>query len=267
MVLHFTKYHGTGNDFIMVNNLKGLIDIKSVEPFIKAICHRRFGIGADGVIFLCAHNTLNFTMEYYNSDGNKSSMCGNGGRCIVHFAHALGIIKNQCSFEAIDGIHEASIEGNNIVSLKMSDVKEVKSFEHDYVLDTGSPHYVSFKENVSHLNVKKAGFQIRHSGPFAEKGINVNFVHEEEEGLFVRTYERGVEDETYSCGTGVVAASLAHYTKVGDQKTNIKIKTLGGSLQVKFKKVANGFEDIYLIGPAVQSFEGSIDTELFEKLT
>ncbi len=262
MQLNFTKYHGTGNDFIIINNMDGDIDISSIEHTFEGICHRRFGIGADGLIFLCPHDTADFTMVYYNSDGKKSSMCGNGGRCIVHFAKSLGVIKDHCTFEAIDGMHEASIS-DNIVSLKMSNVAEITNFEHDYILDTGSPHYVSFKENVEHLNVKRAGFQIRHSSPFAEKGINVNFVHEENGGLLVRTYERGVEDETYSCGTGVVAASLAFAHKSRSKHQAVKIRTLGGSLQVTFEKTGDQYENIRLIGPAVKSFEGRVETNDF----
>lgn len=258
MEINFYKYHGTGNDFIMLNNMSGELNIASIKANFKSWCDRRFGIGADGVIVLSKHDELDFEMLYYNADGNASSMCGNGGRCIVHFAHSLGLINDQCKFMAVDGIHHASILENGSVSLKMSEVSEINKYELDYILDTGSPHYVSFKENVTHLNVASAGFQIRHSGPFAEKGINVNFAHEVEDGLYVRTYERGVEAETYSCGTGVVAAALAFAFKSDSTKNNIDIRTLGGNLNVSFEEKEQAYHNIWLTGPATCVYKGQV---------
>ncbi len=258
MQIPFTKYHGTGNDFILINNFDGSINSANIQSHFKEWCHRRFGVGADGVILLGHHKEYDFKMDYYNSDGNESSMCGNGGRCLVHFARWLGIIENQCQFEAVDGLHEASILGEE-VTLKMNDVMQVSAYEHDYILNTGSPHYVSFKENVTHLNVRKAGFQIRHSGPFAQEGINVNFAHVSTDGIYVRTYERGVEDETYSCGTGVVAAAIVHGITNEEAKQSIKVKTLGGDLNVSFTKAENRYTDVHLRGPATRVYEGVLE--------
>ncbi|MBS3737517.1 diaminopimelate epimerase [Mesohalobacter halotolerans] len=254
--LQFYKYQGTGNDFVIIDNRTN--NFKNNTKLVKKLCDPKFGIGADGLI--CLENSMNhdFKMVYFNADGHESSMCGNGGRCIVAFAKHLGIIEKHCTFEAVDGLHKAQIESNGQVQLKMSDVDEINNYDNNIVLDTGSPHFVSFIENVENIDVHKKGADIRYSDPFTKDGINVNFAHVEKDTLKIRTYERGVEDETLSCGTGVTAVAIA----AADQKlisTNlINIKTPGGSLSVKFDKSTSGYENVWLIGPAKMVFKGEI---------
>ncbi|MCC6371566.1 MAG: diaminopimelate epimerase [Bacteroidia bacterium] len=261
MRLEFYKYQGTGNDFILLDNRHANINLSNEE--VAHLCHRRFGIGADGLMLLEAEPGLDFKMVYYNSDGNLSSMCGNGGRCIVAFAHLLGIIEDKARFMAVDGVHDASIAADGTVSLKMQDVKEVENGEDFFYLNTGSPHYVKFVNDVQNFDVVNEGRKIRNSARFAEEGTNVNFIEKTGEELIVRTYERGVEDETYSCGTGVTAAALvAALSGHATGKNNCLIKTLGGNLEVTFDKVLDQhFYNTWLKGPAVLVFKGSIDLE------
>ncbi|PIE50683.1 MAG: diaminopimelate epimerase [Flavobacteriales bacterium] len=256
--IQFYKYHGTGNDFIMIDN-RDFIFPKNDVKLIEHLCHRRFGIGADGLILLENDPDLDFKMTYFNSDGNESTMCGNGGRCLVAFAHFLGIFKDKCAFNAIDGIHEAEFK-NGIVKLKMIPVEEITQNGKDFVLDTGSPHFVRFVDEVENFEVYLNGKAIRYSDAFKKEGINVNFVERiSENQIFVRTYERGVEDETYSCGTGVTASCLSVMSM--EDISALEVKTLGGNLKVYADKVKNGFENIWLEGPAIQSFEGSFNIE------
>ena len=258
MQLSFYKYQGTGNDFILIDNRLNEITLNTEQ--INFLCDRRFGIGADGLMLLELEPGFDFKMVYYNSDGNPSSMCGNGGRCITAFAKHLGIINNTAKFLAIDGAHEATIDENEIVSLKMQDVKNVEAGDDYFYLNTGSPHYVKFIDGVETFDVKNMGALIRYNERFKEEGTNVNFIERVEDHLFVRTYERGVEDETYSCGTGVTAAALVAAIKgISNGKNNCLIKTLGGNLEVKFERVLEqNFYNIWLIGPAVKVFNGSI---------
>jgi diaminopimelate epimerase len=258
MQLSFYKYQGTGNDFILIDNRLNEISLTTEQ--INFLCHRRFGIGADGLMLLELEPGFDFKMVYYNSDGNPSSMCGNGGRCITAFAKHLGLIDNKAKFLATDGAHEATIDENEIVSLKMQDVKNVEAGNDFFYLNTGSPHYVKFISDVEKFDVKNMGYLIRNSERFKEEGTNVNFIERLEDSLFVRTYERGVEDETYSCGTGVTAAALVAAIKgVSNGKNNCLIKTLGGDLEVKFERVLEqNFYNIWLIGHAVMVFKGSI---------
>lgn len=257
MKVHFYKYQGTGNDFIMIDNRNATFPKNDIKR-IKKLCDRRFGIGADGLILLEPSNKNDFTMVYFNADGNESSMCGNGGRCIVAFAKHLEIIKNKTTFEAVDGLHYASIE-KNIVSLQMINVNTVEVSENHLFLDTGSPHHISFKKNITNLNVKELGAKIRHGAPYFKVGTNVNFAEQISDNLFkVRTYERGVEDETLACGTGVTAVAIAANKANKTKANSINIEVLGGKLEVSFKKEDNSYTNVFLKGPAQFVFEGNI---------
>ena len=261
MKLNFYKYQGTGNDFIMVDNRSSVLS-KNDTILIRTLCDRKFGIGADGLILL--ENSENpeddFKMVYFNSDGNESSMCGNGGRCLVAFGKFLGIVSDKATFTAIDGVHEAVLEGE-LVSLKMIDVQELAQKEDAFFVNTGSPHHVIFSEDVDGLDVKKEGSAIRYSSDYAPLGgTNVNFVSVEgEDTLRVRTYERGVEDETLSCGTGVTAVALAaHYSKM-TSSNKVHLRTPGGDLAVSFTASNGGYKNVWLTGPAKQVFKGEIE--------
>lgn len=259
MELTFYKYQGTGNDFVMIDN-RDLKISKNNTKLIRKLCDRKFGIGADGLILL--ENSENpqddFKMVYFNADGNESSMCGNGGRCLVAFARFLGIVKDSARFTAIDGPHDATVK-DGIVSLKMQDVTEVSDNENFLFLDTGSPHHVVFAENIAQKDIKKEGAEIRYSDRYKSHGTNVNFVEAISADSFsVRTYERGVEDETLSCGTGVTAVALAAHSSGKTEAEKVELITQGGKLFVDFKKTENGYTDIWLSGPAEQVFKGEI---------
>lgn len=258
MQIQFYKYQGTGNDFVLIDNRNNSISLTTEQ--IRFMCDRRFGIGADGLMLLELEPGCDFKMVYYNSDGNQSSMCGNGGRCITSFAKHLGLIDNNAKFLAIDGMHESFISGEEI-SLKMQDVKQVESGDDYFYLNTGSPHYVKFINEIETFDVVGEGKKIRYNDRFVEEGTNVNFLEKKEDELFVRTYERGVEDETFSCGTGVTAAALVAALKgLSNSKNNCIIKTKGGMLEVTFEKVLEqNFYNIWLKGPALMVFKGSID--------
>lgn len=251
--LHFYKYQGTGNDFVMVDNRKKIFP--GSRGTVARLCDRRFGIGGDGLILLENDAAADFKMVYYNSDGNESTMCGNGGRCLVAFAHFLGIFQDHCTFNAVDGLHEAEICGD-MVKLKMIDVAACTDVGGDFVVNTGSPHYVKYVEGLENIDVFFEGRGIRNSEPFKKEGINVNFVEETQDGLFVRTYERGVEDETYSCGTGVTAAAITYLKD--REATAVPVRVMGGLLKVYAEKNGTGFNEIWLEGPATQVFEGEI---------
>lgn len=258
MTVKFYKYQGTGNDFIMIDNRA--YGLTKERAAIEKLCHRRFGIGADGLIYLQDKPGYDFEMVYFNSDGNESSMCGNGGRCLIQFARYMGVITTHCKFMAIDGEHEGQILLDGNVSLKMKDVDAIENYNNDYVLNTGSPHYVQLVNQVQSLNVVDTAQRIRYSDRFKQEGINVNFAEKKSaDELFVRTYERGVEGETLSCGTGVVASALAFAAKSGTIMSEVKIETLGGQLQVRFEPVGYSFRNIYLIGPAERVFEGTVE--------
>jgi len=258
MKLQFYKYQGTGNDFVMIDNRQNIFNKKNTK-FIAFLCDRRFGIGADGLILLENHDTLDFKMVYYNSDGNESTMCGNGGRCITAFAKYLGIIDKEAEFEAIDGYHKSLIE-KDLVRLQMQDVNSVECHKSHVFLNTGSPHHVQIENNLNELDIKAIGSKIRYGEPYNAAGSNVNFVDKIANDIFaVRTYERGVEDETLSCGTGVTAVALAmHY--IGQTKNNIvTLKTPGGELKVSFEKENDSYKNVWLKGPAIQVFKGEIE--------
>ena len=261
MTVKFYKYQGTGNDFIMIDNRAAQVLGKKDTQIIKRLCDRKFGIGADGLILLNEKTAYDFEMVYFNSDGNESTMCGNGGRCLIKFAHDLGVISSKCRFLAIDGPHEGEILSGGVISLKMIDVSSVELYNNtNVILNTGSPHFVNFASNISGTDIVKEGRAIRYNERFAKEGINVNFAEQlGESELFVRTYERGVEDETLSCGTGVVASALALAHKGGNTIKRVSIKTPGGKLEVKFEPNGSGYKDIYLIGPAERVFEGTVE--------
>ena len=253
--IDFFKYHGTGNDFVIIDN-RDLTFPKEIE-IINNLCDRRFGIGGDGLILLENDPTADFKMVYYNSDGNESTMCGNGGRCLVAFAHFLDIFEDQTTFNAIDGLHAAEIH-NGIVKLKMIDVESIQSVHEDFKLNTGSPHYVTFVEKLKDYKVFENGNKIRNSPSYCKEGINVNFVEKiAEDEISIRTYERGVEDETFSCGTGATAAALV-FLKDKNQPS-VKVKVLGGTLKVYAEKHGATFKNIWLEGPAKQVFKGKIN--------
>ncbi|MBU2920398.1 diaminopimelate epimerase [Winogradskyella psychrotolerans] len=257
MNMTFYKYQGTGNDFVIVDNRLQTIN-KNDTKRIARLCHRRFGIGADGYILLENDDNTDFKMVYYNADGNESTMCGNGGRCIVAFANFLGIIKNETTFVAIDGLHKAKIE-NGMVYLQMQDVSEIKSFDNHQFLDTGSPHHVEMVSGLANFEVKANGSKIRYGQPYNKEGSNVNFVEQlSDDNFAVRTYERGVEDETLSCGTGVTAVALAMHKSGKTKSENISLKTEGGELNVTFNSNDKGYKNIWLVGPAEQVFKGEI---------
>lgn len=255
----FYKYQGAGNDFILIDNRLHQFNHQQPE-LIAQICNRRFGIGGDGIMFLQVKEAFDFEMVYYNADGKPSSMCGNGGRCIVAFAKFLGLIDKETTFLAVDGAHYATIsENGDWVSLQMIDVDTINRDGEAYVLNTGSPHYVELVKDLELKNVYQDGLAIRNNPRYRKEGININFVEPTNNGYFVRTFERGVEDETYACGTGVTAVALAmakHQQKTGAVFTPIKV--LGGDLSVQFNYDGTVFTDIYLEGPAVQVFSGEI---------
>jgi diaminopimelate epimerase len=260
MIIHFSKYQGTGNDFVILDNRK--MEYPSLTAsHIRHLCDRRFGIGGDGLMMLNQKNGHDFEMKYYNADGRESSMCGNGGRCLVKFAYELGIHKNVYHFIAADGLHEAEIDTNGTVSLKMQDVNRVSKFHGDYLLNTGSPHYVKLVNDVMNTDVYKKGKEIRYSKDFTQEGVNVNFVEQmpDEEKILVRTYERGVEDETWSCGTGVVASALICFHNERGFN-DVQVKTLGGTLTVEFDRIDDdNYNNIWLSGAADKVFEGTIE--------
>ncbi len=253
----FYKYQGTGNDFILIDN-RSLEFPKDDHRRIAQLCDRKFGIGAHGLILLESSEVHDFKMVYYNSDGNTSSMCGNGGRCLVAFAKQLGLIDNKATFDAIDGVHEASIQGNN-VRLKMIDINAVQVFDDHVFLNSGSPHHVCHSANLDTLDVQTEGAKIRYGAPYHQAGANVNFVEQITPSSFkVRTYERGVEDETLSCGTGVVAVAIAAHKTERTQDQTVTLHTRGGNLEVSFDYHNNAYKNVFLKGPTALVFQGQI---------
>ena len=260
MKIHFHKYQGTGNDFVILDNRKNHYPGLTASH-IRHICDRRFGIGGDGLMLLNEKHGFDFEMKYFNADGREGSMCGNGGRCLIKFAYELGIHRNEYHFTAADGLHEAEIDTDGTVSLKMQDVNKVSKFHGDYLLNTGSPHYVKMVTDVMNTDVFKKGRDIRYSKDFEKEGINVNFVEQlpDEDKILVRTYERGVEDETFSCGTGVTAAAIVCYHNENGFN-DVQVKTLGGTLTVEFDRLNDThYNNVWLSGPADKVFEGTIE--------
>ena len=261
MVIPFTKYQGAGNDFIVIDQREKAYLQQNDQDLVARYCDRHFGIGADGLMVLQSHDTFDFEMVYYNADGFLGSMCGNGGRCIVAFAKRLGIIDHSAHFLAVDGPHEASISEDGWIALRMNDVQGIEQGKDYYFLDTGSPHYVTFVSNTKALDVVTEGRKVRYNKRFAQEGTNVNFVEQVGDLLHIVTYERGVEDETLACGTGVTAAALAQALRMNSPEDTLQllnVKAKGGDLSVQFKRIGDHFKDIWLNGPATFVFDGKI---------
>jgi len=257
MNITFNKYQGAGNDFIIIDNRNGKLN-PSDSKLINKLCDRRFGIGADGLILISKDSQSDFEMKYFNSDGYIGSMCGNGGRCTAHFALQTGIAGKKQRFLAFDGIHEAFVEKDN-VRLQMSNVNEYKLVDDNYFLNTGSPHYVIFREDIDNIDVYQEGKNIRWSSKFAPGGTNVDFVQVQDKGLYIRTFERGVEEETLACGTGVTASAIASVLKGHFDTTPVNVSARGGDLKVEFRIDNNEIKNVWLTGPATFVFEGRID--------
>lgn len=257
-MLHFHKYQGTGNDFILLDNREGRIALDTAR--IAFLCDRRFGIGADGLMLLENADGYDFRMVYYNSDGRESTMCGNGGRCISVFARAIGVPETSGRFIAIDGPHDYVIlEPGDRSRIRMIDVPTVEREGENLILFTGSPHYVCFRDDTAELDIVSEARKIRYNERFSAEGINVNFVDDRNSRVSMRTYERGVEGETLSCGTGTVAAALALEIRLPSGADRREIQTPGGQLTVFFRRSGDSFTDIWLEGPAVKVFEGDIE--------
>lgn len=260
MRINFFKYHGNGNDFIIIDNRSGEVDLSREQ--VAFLCDRHFGIGADGLMLLEARSSYDFSLKYYNSDGNESTMCGNGGRCMTAFANELGIIPNAARFLAIDGDHEAEIlskDGNTcLVSLKMKDTLPGEIFNDGYFIDSGSPHFVVFVADVKAIDVLSEGRRLRYDKRFEPGGCNVNFVEIIPGGISVRTYERGVENETLSCGTGVTASALITAFLGKGKPDSCFVETPGGEFKVSFHLSQGGFSGVFLEGPAAFVFKGGI---------
>lgn len=264
MILKFEKFQGAGNDFVIVDNRKG--DFQPSIGTVEMLCDRNFGIGADGLMLLENDDKYDFYMRYFNADGKESTMCGNGGRCISVFAKSLGLgSADKVTFNSIDGLHEAFFteeDGEMLVKLKMIDVKEIEENDDYYFINTGSPHYVAFVEHLEEMDVFEEGQAIRNDPKFAPGGTNVNFVEILDDELFVRTYERGVEDETLACGTGSTASAIAAALFLESDQNVWDVEVMGGNLQVSFDRKEDGtFENVWLTGPAERVFEGSINVE------
>ena len=255
MKIQFQKYQATGNDFIIIDNRKALFP-QSNSKLIERLCHRRFGIGADGLILLENSENADFTMLYFNADGSLGSFCGNGSRAVVSFAQSLSIIESTGSFEAYDGLHKTIIDGD-LIQIKMADVQNGRHLLNGTFLDTGSPHYIEFVNDLDNLDVVQLGKKLRYSSEFAPNGSNINFVEKiGKNNIKVRTYERGVENETLSCGTGVTAAAIAASV---ESKNKVTVSTSGGQLSVEFDKFSDGYQNVWLKGPAEMVFSSEID--------
>ena len=251
----FYKYEGTGNDFIMIDNRNESFPKNDIN-LINKLCDRHFGIGADGLILLENDTKTDFKMVYFNTDGKEGTMCGNGGRCIVAFAKKLEVISDKTTFNAVDGLHHATIE-KNLVSLQMIDVNKVDIHDSFVFANTGSPHHVQLVENIENYDVILNGKKLRNE--YGDKGSNINFVQKITENTFkVRTYERGVEDETLACGTGVTAVAVAMHKTNQTKSNQIKLPVLGGELEVSFSIENEQYKNVFLKGPATFVFKGII---------
>jgi diaminopimelate epimerase len=257
MIVPFNKYQGAGNDFIIIDNSSGIFNPANSE-LINTLCNRRFGIGADGLMLISTSSQLDYEMKYFNSDGFEGSMCGNGGRCSAAFAIRRGIAGKKLRFRAVDGIHSAEAE-DNIIRLSMNDVNDPQLVNGNYFINTGSPHYVIFRKNIDTIDLNDEGSKIRWSPDFAPGGTNVNFVETHAGGIYVRTFERGVEEETLSCGTGVTASAIVSVLTGHFDTDTVPVKTKGGDLSVSFKITGKNITDIWLSGPATFVYEGEVE--------
>jgi len=257
MKIPFDKYQGAGNDFVIIDDRPRAFEAGRSE-LIRRLCDRRFGIGADGLILITLHDRADYEMAYFNADGKLGSMCGNGARCAAHFALGHRIAGPRQRFMAYDGIHEAEVAGGT-VSLRISDVTEYRTIDGNYFIDTGSPHYIVFATGIDRIDVDAEGGKLRRSPLFAPGGTNVNFVETTGDGLYVRTFERGVEEETLACGTGVTAAAIAAVLKGYFKAGPVNVKVRGGNLRVDLEVRDDRITNILLTGPATKVFEGSIE--------
>lgn len=257
MHLEFYKYQGTGNDFVVIDDRSNSFDLSNAK-LIAFLCDRRMGVGSDGLMLLRNHSQADFEMLYFNADGKQGSMCGNGGRCMVDFAHYLGLIDTECVFMAVDGLHEAEWSVSAI-SVKMTDVRVVECNGLSAFLDTGSPHYINFVEDLQSFPVLEQARKVRYNERFKTEGVNVNFVEIHNNTCSVRTYERGVEQETLACGTGVTAVAIASHAMKKGLPNPLKIQVMGGELAVSFEENNGVYSNVYLIGPAVQVYKGTIE--------
>jgi diaminopimelate epimerase len=257
MLLQFNKYQGAGNDFIIIDNRSNIINPDD-SKLINRLCNRRFGVGADGLVLLSDYMDADYEMKYFNSDGKIGSMCGNGGRCAAHFAFKHSIAGEKQKFLAYDGIHKAEVTGD-IVCLQMSDVKEYKTIDGNYFINTGSPHYVIFTIEIDMIDVNAEGKRIRWDPQFAPGGTNVNFAEINDKELYIRTFERGVEEETLACGTGVTASAIASVLKGHFDTTPVNVRARGGNLKVDFIVKDEVITNVWLTGPATYVFEGKLE--------
>lgn len=259
MIVEFYKYQATGNDFIIIDMLQQSFDENNFS-LVRHLCNRHFGIGADGLILFKKHTSFDFEMVYYNADGYPATMCGNGGRAITAFAHHHGYIQNECRFVASDGEHLAKVIDSKTISLKMNDVQIIVQHPDGVEIHTGSPHFIiSSNDDLNKININELGRKIRYESRFAPQGINVNFVQIDSNDIVIRTYERGVEAETLSCGTGSVAAAIWACLKLPDGSYAKNIRALGGNLKVHLQKEKAFFSNIWLEGNALKVFEGRIE--------
>lgn len=261
MKIKFDKYQGTGNDFIIVNGIAQPQVLKLTPNEVKGLCDRHFGIGADGLMILTEDLNSDFLMTYYNADGHESTMCGNGGRCLSAFAYEQGVCQTEAEFNAVDGLHKVRITEDHIIELQMKDVSQISRDDDAFILDTGSPHYVTFVDDYHEIDIVAFGKSIRYSNQYSLEGINVNVASLINDRLHVKTYERGVEDETYSCGTGVTASAIAaslYYPALAGE-SEVKIISKGGDLKVRFRKESDDlFTQVWLCGPATKVYSGMI---------
>lgn len=254
-MIRFFKYHGAGNDFVIIDD-RGAVFPGDNLSLVQQMCDRHFGIGADGLMLLRNHAQYDFEMVYYNADGRLSSMCGNGGRCITAFAAHLGMIQSDCSFLAVDGVHRAEVLAKGLVRLEMNDVSSLKQLsDRAFFLDTGSPHYVEWRPDVMELNLVNEARKIRYSDRWAQEGVNVNFITKQDGAIRIRTYERGVENETLACGTGVTAAAIVANASDG-VSSPVQVVASGGSLTVQFDEQEGVYSNVWKTGPTALVFEG-----------